>query len=355
MKTTTKNTLAAALAATMLITTGTTALAAPHPTNHLGKNCVWAPHIGPNIQRCTIYSKANHKNFTVDFRIKNKTAPVMDLYEGLLNAPVNGNLIRGAGNFADSLANTNVTIVAPALDVNGTLQADAEGGVLNQGHPWKIRTFYLKEIPAYMHKNWGISPKTRRIGVGVSMGASGLASTAFATGYYSDILLLSGLYNFTTPIIGRTTALSMASLSGSVPLYMSEKSWAANDPANPQNLQKLKNMHVTMQAATGVMNPVTGEINPLDPINTIARFTTGKVLEIGAAVAAHTFLASVNLYAPQYAKNVSLYQKLLGTHSWQNWRSSLYDDGMLVAFLQKAGIDASHVVKINTWTGYTSR
>ena len=136
---------------------------------------------------------------------------------------------------------------------------------------------------------------------------------------------------------------------------MSEKSWAANDPANPQNLQKLKNMHVTMQAATGVMNPVTGEINPLDPINTIARFTTGKVLEIGAAVAAHTFLASVNLYAPQYAKNVSLYQKLLGTHSWQNWRSSLYDDGMLVAFLQKAGIDASHVVKINTWTGYPSR
>ena len=346
-----KSIISSALAALLMTGAVTCANATPQHAV-LGKGCHWAPQIGDNIQRCRIYSPSNHRAFTVDFRIKGKNTPVLDMYEGLINAPVNGLLLRGGGgNMADGLKNTPVTIAAPALDIDGTLQADAEGGVLNSGHPWKIRTFYLREMPHYMKKQWGISTTTRRIGAGVSMGASGLASTAFATGYYSDILLLSGVYNFTNPVLGRPPVASMAALSGAAPLYASEQSWQHNDPANPHNLQRLKNMHVTMQSATGIMNLLTGEINPLDPINTIARATTGRVLEIGSFVAARTFLATINEYVPQYGKNVTLYQKSLGVHSWNNWRSSLYDDGMLKDFLRKAGVESSHIVPISAWTG----
>lgn len=345
----------------------TAAVCGAAPANtlpHLGRGCQWKPDIGPNIQRCTVYSPSNNRNFNVDFRIQDKHAPVLDLYEGLKNVKssnptkngLQGLLDISAGGFSVSLAATRVNIVSPAVHFNGTLQADAETGTNGaHGKPLKIRTFYLKEIPAYMKKTFGISPKTRRIGAGVSMGAAGLASTNAATGYYSDVLLLSGIYNFSTPYAGRVTVNTMAQNSGADPLYVSEASWQKNDPANPANLQKLKNTHVTMQAATGVMNVASGEIRPIvDTENTVRRMFIGSPLEVGSFACAQAYLSSVMMYAPQYAKNIHFYQSNFGVHSWENWRYSLYGRvKMLRDFISWAGIDSSHIIDIPVWSQRT--
>lgn len=285
----------------------------------------------------------------VDFRIHSKTAPVLDLYDGLNGAPVNSNLSDAGGALATSLKNTPITIAAPTLKVPGTLQADADTGILNEGGPWQWRTFYTKELPAFMWKTWGIKPSVRRLGIGASMGGAGLASTAFAAGYYKDILLLSGIYNFNRPLIfARPTIVTMGIRSGAFPIFLGE-SWQKNDPANPENLQRLKNMNVTMQAATGIINPLTGEIRITDPIGTYRRATVGFSLEVGSLVAAHAFLLSVKTHVPQYAHNVKLYQKALGTHSWMNWRSSMYEDGMLKDFLERARIPADNIILVSPW------
>ena len=93
----------------------TAAVCGAAPANalpHLGRGCQWKPDIGPNIQRCTVYSPSNNQNFNVDFRIQDKHAPVLDLYEGLKNVKssnptkngLQGLLDISAGGFSVSLS-----------------------------------------------------------------------------------------------------------------------------------------------------------------------------------------------------------------------------------------------------------
>lgn len=283
----------------------------PDSTGH----CEW-DRVKYWVQRCTVWSPAMKRHITVQIQPAQRGGnAALYMLDGLraterTNAWVND--VNAARLFKDN----NITLVMPVGGQSSFYTDWNAPATYDFNHPvtYKWDTFLSKELPAYLQRNFGVSPTNNSI-LGLSMGGTAAINlAALHPRQFRQVLSYSGY--LTTTIPGGQTALRIALLDGG--LYNLNAMWGSifnprryeNDPF--LNMGNLRGKDVYVSAGNGVQGPADQKYKPEHKasgiaLESVANFTT----HLWSAKASVTGVKHTAVFTPT------------GLHNWDQFGSQL--------------------------------
>lgn len=227
--------------------------------DRLRPGCEWDPY-NWWVQYCQVYSPSMDRNIPV--QIKAATGggdAALYMLDGLYGFNLGASGWIWSGNIAQTFANDNITLVAPAAGdasfyTDWAVPAVTASGVKVQ----KWETFLTQELPVYLQNEFGVSP-TRNAIAGLSMGAaSAMTLAARHRDQFKQVTALSGYYQVSNPIVATGTTAMVAGAGVVNPTGM----WGLPVPASPERiahdpstqLESLRGLPMYISSAQGVQS-----------------------------------------------------------------------------------------------------
>ena len=304
--------VALATAMTLMVATPNYAKAAgnrdwlrPDATGH----CTWDP-VRYWVQRCDVYSQAMKRNIPVQIVPAARGGNAgLYLLDGL-RATERTNAWVNDVNAAAVYAHSNITLVMP-VGGEASFYADwAHDPQYGNGKPYKWETFLTRELPGYLQRHFGVSPRNNSV-IGLSMGGTGAMNLAAKhPNQFRQVLSFSGYLTMTLP--GMQTLLRLAMLdAGGYNLNAMHGSIVSparfeNDPF--LNMGGLRNSDVYISAASGIPGPADAKYLPQHQ-------AAGAALESGAMITTRVWEAK----ARAQGLRVTADYPAVGLHNWDQF------------------------------------
>ncbi|WP_295644842.1 alpha/beta hydrolase family protein [uncultured Corynebacterium sp.] len=300
-----------------LVTIASPSASAADNRTRLRPGCTWSPYKF-YVQNCWVYSPAMKQKIKVQIKPASRGGNAgLYMLDGLrARQDWNGWTYQGRG--VDAFVNDNVTLVMP---VGGQAQFYADwiapyGGTGGPKKP-KWETFLTRELPGYLQRNFGVSPRNNAV-VGLSMGGTAAMNlAAWHRNQFKHVSSLSGYLNPTWP--GMYLGLQYAMVQAGGPGARIWDMWGSpvdpirfrNDPTVQAG--RYRGMPMYLSAAGGMTTAKENFLN--DPsgvasgvaLEWLSRTSTAK-FEVAARVAG--------------ARPVVSYPAT-GVHNWPYWNIEL--------------------------------
>nr|WP_245555813.1 alpha/beta hydrolase family protein [Gordonia soli] len=304
--------------ANALFSTSNTASAlAGHP-EVLRDGCSWDAS-KYYVQNCKVWSASQQKFVIVQIRASNGSDKGVYLLDGMRARDDRSAWTTDVKAAQVYDGSTDTTLVMP-VGGSSSFYTDWDGGAGAKNTTIKQETFLTDELPAYLAKNFGVSPSNNAI-VGLSMSAGPAVTLAERhPEQFKVVQAMSGYYQTDNPIgaLGVFASQTLVSnyTNGIVNMWGAPGSarWTENDPS--KNVDKLKQngQVLIISSGNGFLTPSEmAKLAPRDQISAIA-------LEVLSAVS--TVL--MQLQAKQSGANVVVLPNY-GGHTWENWGRGLRD------------------------------
>lgn len=277
-------------------------------------HCTWDP-VKYWVQRCDVYSPAMGRNIPVQIVPAARGGNAgLYLLDGL-RATERTNAWVSDVNAAAVYAHSNITLVMP---VGGEASFYADWNYdpkYGNGKPYKWETFLTRELPGYLERNFGVSPRNNSV-IGLSMGGTGAMNLAAKhPNQFRQVLSFSGYLTTTLP--GAQAMLHVAMLdSGGYNLNAMYGSLLnprrfENDPF--LNMGGLRNSDIYVSAASGIPGPKDAKYLPQHQ-------AAGAALEFGSMLTTRTWEAK----ARAQGLRVTSDYPAEGLHNWEQFGAQLY-------------------------------
>nr|WP_120491613.1 alpha/beta hydrolase family protein [Corynebacterium lactis] len=225
--------------------------------DRLRPGCEWDPYQWW-VQYCQVFSPAMDRNIPVQIKAATGGGDAsLYMLDGLYGFNKGASGWIWSGHIAQTFANDNITLVAPAAG-DGSFYADwnapavTRDGVKIQ----KWETFLTQELPVYLQNEFGVNPNRNAI-AGLSMGASAAVTLAARhRDQFKQVTALSGYYQMSNPIVATGTLALQMGAGVTNPTAM----WGLPVPASPerlahdpsQQLDQLQGLPMYISSANGV-------------------------------------------------------------------------------------------------------
>lgn len=309
--------LALATAMTLMVATPNFAKAAdnrgwlrPDATGH----CSWDP-VRYWVQRCDVYSPSMKRNIPVQIVPAARGGNAgLYLLDGLRATERTNAWVKDV-NAAAVYANSNITLVMPVGGESSFYADWAHDPKYGEGKPYMWETFLTRELPGYLQRQFGVSPRNNSI-IGLSMGGTAAMNLAAKhPNQFRQVLSFSGYLTTTLPGMQTMLRLSMLDAGGynlnAMYGSMINPQRFANDPF--LNMSGLRNSDVYISAGSGVPGAADAKYLPQHK-------AAGSALEFGAMLSTRIWEAK----ARAQGLRVTSDYPAQGLHNWDQFGYQLH-------------------------------
>lgn len=288
--------------------------------DRLRPGCEWDPY-NWWVQYCQVFSPAMNRNIPVQIKAATGGGDAsLYMLDGLWGFNKGASGWIWSGHIAQTFANDNITLVAPAAG-DGSFYADwNDPAVTSEGvKTQKWETFLTQELPVYLQREFGVNPNRNAI-AGLSMGAAAAVSLAARhRDQFKQVTSLSGYYQMSNPVVA-TGATAMVASTGVVnptgmwglPVPASEQ-WRAHDPS--LQLDQLRGLPMYISSAQGVQSLWSDPEVLSRPVPQLPDTVWRAVMESVSRASTQRFEQD----ARAAGLNAQFVYSPNGIHSWELW------------------------------------
>lgn len=212
------------------------------------------------VQYCQVFSPSMKRNIPVHIKAATGGGDAsLYLLDGLWGFSKGASGWIWSGHIAQTFANDNVTLVAPAAG-DGSFYTDWNSPAITTDGPkiQKWETFLTRELPVYLQREFGVNPNRNAI-AGLSMGAAAAVTLAARhRDQFKHVTSLSGYYQMSNPVVATGTTAMVAGVGVVTPTAM----WGMPVPASPERkehdpsllLDQLQGLPMYISSAQGVQS-----------------------------------------------------------------------------------------------------
>lgn len=288
--------------------------------DRLRPGCEWDPY-NWWVQYCQVHSDVMERDIPVQIKAATGGGDAsLYMLDGLYGYNKGASGWIWSGNIAQTFANDNITLVAPAAG-DASFYADwnapavTRDGVKIQ----KWETFLTQELPVYLQNEFGVNPSRNAI-AGLSMGASAAMSTAARhRDQFKHVTALSGYYQLSNPVVAAGTTAMVATTGVVNPTAM----WGLPIPASPERMahdpsklfNELQGLPMYISSANGVPSLWSDPEVLKRPVPQLPDTVWRSVMESISRASTQQFERD----ARAAGLNATFAYSPNGIHSWETW------------------------------------